>query len=51
MKKVRILFVVPRFSVGGAEKLLVHFLRAIDRERYEPVLGTIFDAHKESLSD
>ncbi len=51
MKKKRILFVIPRFSVGGAEKLLVHFLREIDRERYEAVLVTIFDEQKDSLAD
>ncbi|MBI4093737.1 glycosyltransferase family 4 protein [Candidatus Kaiserbacteria bacterium] len=51
MKKARILFVVPRFSVGGAEKLLVHFLTALDREKYEPVLVTIFDEQKDSLAN
>ncbi|MBI4093820.1 glycosyltransferase [Candidatus Kaiserbacteria bacterium] len=49
--KTKILFVIPRFSVGGAEKLLVHFLRALDREVYEPSLITIFDEQKDSCAD
>lgn len=51
MTKIKILLVVPRFSVGGAEKLLAHFLRALDREKYEPVLVTIFDEQKDSIAD
>ena len=47
----KILFVIPRFSVGGAEKLLVHFLQAIDREMYEPTLITIFAEQKDSCAD
>lgn len=49
--KTKILFVIPRFSVGGAEKLLVHLLRVLDRQMYEPVLVTIFDEQKDSLAD
>ncbi|MBI4068422.1 glycosyltransferase [Candidatus Kaiserbacteria bacterium] len=51
MRKTRIIFVVPRFSVGGAEKLLVHSLRALDREVYEPTLVTIFAEQKDSCAD
>lgn len=51
MRKLKILFVIPRFSVGGAEKLLVRFLGAIDRETYEPTLVTIFDEQKDSCAD
>lgn len=51
MTKTKILFVMPRFSVGGAEKLLVHFLRELDRNSYEPVLITIFSEQKDSLAE
>ncbi len=51
MKKIKILFAVPRFSVGGAEKLLVHFLHALDREQYEPSLITIFAEQEDSCAD
>src|SRR3989338_3869015 len=42
-RKIRILFAVPRFSVGGAEKFLVHHLASIDSEKYDVTLITIFD--------
>lgn len=50
-KRIRILFAIPRFSVGGAEKLLVHQLRAIDRGRFAPVLITLFAEQKDSLTN
>ncbi len=45
---MKILFSVPRFSVGGAEKFLIHHLSSIDREKYEVTLVTIFDEQKDS---
>ncbi len=51
MKKTKILFAVPRFSVGGAEKFLIRHLAALDRERYAPSLITIFDEQKDSCAD
>jgi glycosyltransferase involved in cell wall biosynthesis len=47
-RKMKILISVPRFSVGGAEKFLVHFLRAIDKAKYEVVVATIFDEQEGS---
>jgi len=48
---MRILFAVPRMSVGGAEKLVVHQLRAIDRERFQPKLITLFPEQSDSLAE
>jgi len=42
-RKIKVLFSVPRFSVGGAEKFLVHHLAHIDRNAYEVTMVTIFD--------
>ena len=42
-KKIKILFSIPRFSVGGAEKFLINHLHTIDREKYETTLITFFD--------
>jgi glycosyltransferase involved in cell wall biosynthesis len=47
----KILFAVPRFSVGGAEKFLAHHLSVIDRTRYDVRLVTIFDEKKDSCAD
>lgn len=47
--KLKILFAIGRLSVGGAEKLLVHQLRAIDKSRFEPFLLTIFPEQKDSF--
>jgi L-malate glycosyltransferase len=47
-RKIKILFSVPRLSVGGAEKFLVHHLASIDREKYDVTLITIFDEQQGS---
>lgn len=49
--KIKILFAVGRLSVGGAEKLLVHQLPAINRSVFNPHLITLFPETKESLRD
>ena len=49
--KIRILFAIPRFSVGGAEKLLVHQLSALNKERFTPSLITLFDEQKDTFAD
>ena len=49
-QRVKILFAVPRFSVGGAEKLLVHQLRALDRTRLAPTLITLFEEQEHTLA-
>jgi len=48
-RRVRVLFAIPRFSVGGAEKLLVHQLRELDRARFDPTLVTIFDEKNDTF--
>lgn len=50
MKKIKILFSIGRFSVGGAEKLLIYKLKYIDRNQFEPHVLTLFPETKESLS-
>ena len=50
-KKIKILFAVPRFSIGGAEKFLVHHLANIDREKYDVSLITYFDEKYGSCAD
>jgi len=49
--KTKILFAIPRFSVGGAEKFLVHHLANIDREKYDVSLVTYFDEKYGSCAD
>lgn len=49
-KRPKILFAIGRLSVGGAEKLLVHQLRIIDKNKFEPYLLTLFSEQKESFS-
>lgn len=48
-RKLKILFAIGRLSVGGAEKLLVHQLRAIDNSKFDPFLLTLFSEQKESF--
>jgi glycosyltransferase involved in cell wall biosynthesis len=40
---IRAAFILPSFAGGGAERVLLTFLRALDRTRYEPVI-VAFDA-------
>ncbi|MBI2612511.1 glycosyltransferase [Candidatus Kaiserbacteria bacterium] len=47
---ISILFAVPRMSVGGAEKLLVHQMQGIDRSRFSPKLITLFTEQEDSLA-
>ena len=46
----KILFAIGRLSVGGAEKLLVHQLRVIDKNKFEPYLLTLFSEQKDSFA-
>ncbi len=50
-RKLKILFAIGRFSVGGAEKLIVHQLRALDDKRFEPHVLTLFSEQKDSCAD
>lgn len=36
--RVRLAFVLPHFRPGGAERVVLNYLRALDRERFEPFL-------------
>ena len=49
MKKIKILFAVGRLTIGGGEKLLVHQLKYLDREKFDPHLLTLFPEKKESF--
>ncbi|MBI2610937.1 glycosyltransferase [Candidatus Kaiserbacteria bacterium] len=49
-ERVKILFAVPRMSVGGAEKLLVQQMRTLNRERFVPTLVTLFTEQEDSLA-
>ncbi|MDO8521787.1 MAG: glycosyltransferase [bacterium] len=50
-KKVKILFAIGRFSVGGAEKLLVRQINALDKKRFAPSLITLFDEQKDTFAN
>ena len=47
---MKILFAIGRLSAGGAEKLLIHQLRVIDKNKFEPYLLTLFPEQEESFS-
>jgi len=38
MKKIKVVHIVPMLSPGGAERVAVHIVRGLNRERYEPVV-------------
>ncbi len=38
MKKIRVVHIVPMLSPGGAERVAVHIVRGLNRQRYEPVI-------------
>lgn len=39
MERKKILFVIPSMSAGGAERIFLHLVNNLDRERYEPLLA------------
>lgn len=50
MKIVKVLHIIPKFGIGGAERLVVNLLEAFDRKRFEvavvslyPETGTILE--------
>lgn len=49
--KIKILFAIGRFSVGGAEKLLVKKLDTIDNNQFEPYLLTLFPERTASYQE
>src|SRR5258707_503185 len=38
MKKIKVVHIVPMLSPGGAERVAVHIVRGLNRERCEPVV-------------
>lgn len=38
MKKIRVVHIVPMLSPGGAERVAVHIVNRLNRQRYEPVV-------------
>jgi glycosyltransferase involved in cell wall biosynthesis len=38
MKKIRVVHIVPMLSPGGAERVAVHIVRGLNRQRYEPAV-------------
>lgn len=36
MKKIKVVHIVPMLSPGGAERVAVHIVRGLNRQRYEP---------------
>lgn len=36
MNKIKVVHIVPMLSPGGAERVAVHIVRGLDRQRYEP---------------
>lgn len=50
-RKRKVLFAIGRFSVGGAEKLLVHQIQAMDPSRFESKLITIFEEQADTFAD
>lgn len=41
--KIKVLFVLPALTTGGAEKVLITLMNNLDRERYEPLFLTVSD--------
>ncbi|MCU1241705.1 MAG: hypothetical protein JWO71_2431 [Candidatus Acidoferrum typicum] len=38
MNKVKVVHIVPMLSPGGAERVAVHIVRGLNRQRYEPIV-------------
>jgi glycosyltransferase involved in cell wall biosynthesis len=43
MNKVKVAHIVPMLSPGGAERVAVHIVRGLNRERFEPVVVSFTD--------
>lgn len=51
-KKIKVVFVINDFLVGGAQKLLIDILSRIDKQTFDPVLVTLFSfTNRETLYD
>ena len=38
MNKIKVVHIVPMLSPGGAERVAVHIVRGLSRQRYEPIV-------------
>jgi hypothetical protein len=38
MNKIKVVHIVPMLSPGGAERVAVHIVRGLNRQRYEPAV-------------
>jgi glycosyltransferase involved in cell wall biosynthesis len=43
MKKIKVVHLVPMLSPGGAERVAVHIVRGLNRQRYEPIVVSFTD--------
>jgi glycosyltransferase involved in cell wall biosynthesis len=41
MKKIKVVHIIPMLRPGGAERVAVHIVTGLNRERYEPVLVSL----------
>ncbi len=39
---IDVIYLITELNIGGAEKVLVHFLRALDRTRYRPLVVCLY---------
>ena len=43
MGKIRVIHIIPMLSPGGAERVAVHIVRGLDRDRFEPIVISFAD--------
>src|SRR6202007_3173135 len=43
MNKIKVLHIIPLLSPGGAERVAVHIVRGLNRQRYEPIVVSYRD--------
>ncbi|MDD5218319.1 MAG: GNAT family N-acetyltransferase [Candidatus Omnitrophica bacterium] len=41
-KRIKVFYLITALKIGGAEKLLFETLKCLDRERFEPMVGTLY---------
>lgn len=41
MKKIKVVHIVPMLSPGGAERVMLHIVSGLNRQRYEPVVVSL----------
>src|SRR5688572_23576210 len=42
MKKIKVMHIVPALTPGGAERMVVHITRGLDRSRFDVVVASIW---------